>query len=89
MATTFQDKLADIQKREGLTDSQIAEKLGIHRTTWNRIKNGATEPDQKTLRSLGHTFPELALEILNYVLKGNNGHDTAVAKEVTDGQQSK
>jgi transcriptional regulator with XRE-family HTH domain len=69
--TTLMERMSEIQAKGNMTDAEVACRLGVHRTTWNRIKNGHTQADPKTLRALARVFPELGLDILNYVLKGS------------------
>lgn len=59
------NKVAEIQKREGLTDGQMAGKLGIARPTWNLIKNGkAPFHDRLAVRAAG-VWPELTRDLLD------------------------
>lgn len=61
----MRNRLAAIQSREGLTDGQMAARLGIARPTWNRIKNGHLRvSDLVAVRAAG-AFPELTRELLD------------------------
>ncbi len=65
----LRERIKSIQERDKFTDTEVSKRLGIHRTTWNRIKNGKSEPDKETLRKLARIYPELGLDILKYVIE--------------------
>jgi plasmid maintenance system antidote protein VapI len=57
-------KLREIQKRERLTDGEMAEKLGCSRPSWNLMKNGHRElRDEWAVRAAG-VWPELSRDLL-------------------------
>lgn len=59
------NKVIDIQKRERLHDAQVAERLGIARPTWNRIRNGHLPfGDHLAVRAAG-CWPELTRDLLD------------------------
>ena len=51
--------LREIQAREKLRDQQFADKLGIHRISWSRIKNGRAPFGRKFLSCARQAYPEL------------------------------
>jgi len=53
------DALKELQTEQNLTDSEIAQKLGIHRATWQRTKNHHQEPSSNFLIAVMRVFPEL------------------------------
>jgi DNA-binding XRE family transcriptional regulator len=52
------NELLRIQRKRRLTDTTMAEKLGISRIWWNYIKNGKRQLTDKTKRSAYNAFPE-------------------------------
>lgn len=55
----------DIQRREGLTDGELAARLGISRWLWNRIKNGHKPVTSEVAVRAAGAFPELTRELLD------------------------
>jgi len=51
--------LREIQARENLSDQQFADRLGIHRISWSRIKNGRAPFGRKFLSCARQAYPEL------------------------------
>lgn len=47
------------RRREGLTEAQIAERLGIHLSTWEKIQNGTRNPGGKVLFAIMRQFPDV------------------------------
>lgn len=59
------NKVKAIQTREGLKDEDMADRLGIPRPVWNRIKNGHRPlTDRIALRAAGQ-WPELSKDLLD------------------------
>jgi len=57
-------KLLDIQVREGLTDGQMAIRLGIVRSYWHGIRSGKLTLSAKVaMRAVGQ-WPELSMDLL-------------------------
>ncbi len=67
------EAIKKIQKREHLTDVVMAEKLGIHPISWNRIKNERAGFGKNLLKNAVHEWPELAKTVLDW-LYGDNGN---------------
>lgn len=60
----MREKLREIQRREALTDGQMADRLGVSRPMWNLVKNGRLRFTERwALRAAG-AFPELSRELL-------------------------
>lgn len=61
---TFAERLKELRKRKGLTQTQLADALGVHLQTVSKWERGVTEPDisliGETAAALGVTVEELA-----------------------------
>ncbi len=53
---TFQEKLKEMRKMYGLTQRQVAEKLGISQPSYIRYENGTSEPTLENLVKLADLF---------------------------------
>lgn len=63
--------IAYCQKERGWTDTQLAEKLGIHKSVFSRFKTGQRKITQvATLTVLGKVLPEIKWNIMEYVFGG-------------------
>lgn len=49
-------KLKELRKSEGLTQQQIADKLGINRVNYTRYETDAVRPDYETLIQLADLY---------------------------------
>ena len=56
MIIVLQDKLRYLREHQELSQKDVADKLGIARTTYNRYETGQHEPDLKTLKALAALF---------------------------------
>lgn len=56
-------KLKQLRKFEGLTQQELAEKLGIGRVNYTRYENGTVRPDYETLLLIAD-FYEITLDEL-------------------------
>ena len=65
----FSDIIEKLRNRSGLTQKDLAEKLGIARTTYSGYANGTREPDHNTLRKIAKYF-EVSMD---YLLTGEDG----------------
>lgn len=59
------ERIKKTQEHERLTDEQFATLLGIHRSTWAKVKSGERNPGLKLLRAFNYQFPNV--EIFNKV----------------------
>lgn len=48
--------LKELRKKKGLLQKDVAEHLGIDRTTYVKYENGVSEPDFKTLKKIANLF---------------------------------
>ena len=55
----MRDHLIRIQQREKLNDRQMAEKLGVARSTWTSIKLGSLALSEAVMQRAVRAFPEL------------------------------
>jgi len=55
------EALREIQKENGLTDQQLADILGFHRTSWARIKNGKNPPSARFVQAVREHYPSIFL----------------------------
>jgi len=55
----MREHLIRIQRREGLKDREMAEKLGVARSTWTSIKLGSLELSEAISMRAARAFPEL------------------------------
>lgn len=60
----MKDRLLLIQTRESLTDTAMADRLGLSRPTWNLIKNGRVRLSGEVAIRAAGAFPELADDLL-------------------------
>lgn len=68
--------LRGIQAREKSSDQQFADRLGIHRISWSRIKNGRAPFGRKFLSCARRAYPELR-EVIDIFL----ATDATIASE--------
>jgi hypothetical protein len=79
-------KLMEIQRREGLTDGQMATRLGISRPTWNLVRHGKRPfRDDWAVRAVGQ-WPELTRDLLDLaaggaIVSGNADEDAVETLE--------
>lgn len=52
----FADRLASLRRDKGLTQQQLAERVGLHQTQIHRYESGASEPSMDALRRLALTL---------------------------------
>ena len=73
--------LKHIQARDNLTDQEFADKIGIHRVSWNRIKRG-TIFGRKFLSGVRQAYPELK-DAIDIFLCGEVANDDKVVTTIT------
>lgn len=49
---TFSERLAELRREKGLTQQQLAERVGLHQTQIHRYESGSSEPSMDALRRL-------------------------------------
>ena len=52
----FADRLASLRKQNGLTQQQLAERVGLHQTQIHRYESGTSEPSMDALRRLARAL---------------------------------
>lgn len=57
-------RLAAIQTREGLSDGQMAERLGCSRSLWNQVRRGRMPLSHELAVRAAGAFPELSRDLL-------------------------
>ena len=69
--TQIREKLKAKQEVEGLNDQAFASKLGVSRTLWSLVKSGAREPGMKFVKAVMRTYPELTVEMMDFMRDAN------------------
>ena len=64
------DKLIQIQRREGLTDAAMAERLGISRSMWTLIRGGHYRLSGDASIAAAGVWPELTPALLEMARGG-------------------
>ena len=64
------DKLEELRKKDGLTDAEFAEKLGISRPLWSRVRSGGLAPHRQFLAGVCQEYPELAGDVFANLIAG-------------------
>ena len=59
----FIQELIKVQKARGLTDGDMAEKVGITRQWYFAIRTGKARPSVRTLRNVSMAFPSLSKSV--------------------------
>lgn len=70
VGNSFSEKLKDLRKKQGFTQKEVAEKLGIIRQTYAAYENNISEPDINTINTLATIFG-----VSKDYLLGNNGEN--------------
>lgn len=66
MKTRIGEKIAELRKRKGMTQDEVAEQANINLRTVQRIENGETEPRGHTLSSICKVLDINIEDILDY-----------------------
>lgn len=61
------EDIKNLQTFRGLSDKELAQKLGVDPSTWSKIKNGHRPPGGKFLRAVAKQFPELRKALMGYL----------------------
>lgn len=56
MKVNIGKSLKELRKLNGLTQQQVADRLGISRVNYTRYETGASNPDYETLLALANFF---------------------------------
>jgi len=74
---SFSNRLKFLRKENDLYQKELAEKIGVSRTTITQYENGAREPNYETLKKLANFF-EVSID---YLLGNTNQRRSAVKRE--------
>lgn len=74
----FVEQLTQIQRREGWTERQMAQQLGMHHTTWYGIKRGRHNPGVRFIQNAVARFPELSGSAVLFLLSGVHQENNTV-----------
>lgn len=85
MPMGYLDKLSEIRKRRGLTQSQLAERMGVEQPTVQRWEKGKREPDLGQLQTLAGVLGITAGELLDGDVAAPVGPRLFVKGEVAAG----
>ena len=69
--------IREYQAKHGMSDPAFARRLGIHKSTWCRVKQGQRNPGAKVLRAIAREFPELQLLVFQYMAQGEEKVEAA------------
>jgi transcriptional regulator with XRE-family HTH domain len=78
----FPSRLKELRKERGLTQLQIAEKLGMARTTYSGYENGTRETDHETLNKIANFFDTN----VDYLLGRHNNRHLSFLDKVRSGE---
>lgn len=71
---TLMEKIKAKQREAGLTETAFAEKASVGRSNWYLIQRGLRKPTAEFLGAVMRAFPELTVDILQYLREGGS-HD--------------
>lgn len=81
---TFGERLKQSRNRKQLTQSQVADRLGVDFTTISKYENDKSQPDNQTLRELASVY-EVSLD---WLLSGEKVTEPAALNRiVVNGEQ--
>ena len=72
--------LIGMQNREGLTDREMAERLGCSRQLWQMTRTGRIPLSNTITRCISKNFPELNKEVLKFLARDGDGLSSDVIK---------
>lgn len=67
------DKIKALQEAEGLSETDFARRLGMSRANWFLIKKGERQLTNKFLSGVMGVFPQLTVDILDYMRGSYHG----------------
>lgn len=65
--SVFSDRLAEIRKKRGLTQQQIADELSVNRVTYTNWEKGNREPNLENVVKLAHILDVTTDDLLGMV----------------------
>jgi len=66
-------KLTEIQRGEGLTDKEMAKRLGCSRQLWQMTRTEKVPLSNTILKCISKNFPELNKDVLNFLSCDGDG----------------
>ena len=65
--SVFSDNLAELRKKRGLTQQQIADELSVNRVTYTNLEKGNREPNLENVVKLAHILDVTTDDLLEMV----------------------
>jgi len=65
--SVFSDRLAELRKKRGLTQQQIADELSVNRVTYTNWEKGNREPNLENVVKLAHILDVTTDDLLGMV----------------------
>ena len=66
------ERLRALQAERGLSDRQVADAMGIPRSTWQRTRAGDLPMTERVARAARNLFPQAEREITMFLLYGED-----------------
>lgn len=64
--SVFSDRLAELRKKRGLTQQQIADELSVNRVTYTNWEKGNREPNLENVVKLAHILDVTTDDLLGW-----------------------
>ena len=80
---TFSEKLMDLRRKEGLSQEQLADKLGVTRQSVSKWESGTAMPELQKLIAIS----ELFAVSLDYLVKENGTEETRTERDEEPGRK--
>ena len=80
MSMTMGAKIKNLREKSGITQTELAEKLGVSKSVISAYEKGIRNPSHKILQSIAETF---GVSILSFYEKGNF-QNQAVTIDITN-----
>ena len=71
-------KLTEIQREAGLTDKEMAKRLGCSRQLWQMTRTGRIPLSNTITRCISKNFPELSRDVLKFLSCDGDGLSSSV-----------
>ena len=69
------ESIRKVQELNNLSDRQLALRLKVDPGTISLLKRRKTKPQVKVLKALVREFPEIKLDVYEYLSEGEDEHD--------------
>lgn len=63
------EKLEELQRKANLTETELAQRIGVDRTTIYRVKRGKSAPGEDFIAGALKAFPEISFDELFFLGK--------------------